>query len=139
MTIKIVRGEEPSFPPDDGVSRAQVNGYWVDYVGALPSAEDVRKIIAPNADELAVVDKAHADEFMVSTHPQARATRAMGRVTAKAVANVAQKFNALLVILAQGRFPTQSEADALKVTVRSWDKLLEAAKLEKDNEVNPAS
>jgi len=136
-TVKTVRMEEPPFPPDDGVSRAQVNGYWVDYVGALPNAEDVRKIVAPNADELAAVDKANADTFIASSHPQARATRAMGRVTANAIANLAQKFNGLLAILSQGRLPTQAEADALKVTVRKWPVLLAAAKAENDNETDP--
>lgn len=110
--------------------------WTVDYDGDEPTDEQIRRFVEPTPAEMDAVVKSSADAFMVSSDPQAKATRAMGRVTAKAITKIITSYNELLDILVQERFPTQAEVDQLKLTARSWKVLLAAGRQENASEVD---
>lgn len=50
MTILIVYGSEPNFPATDqnpSAVRAQIGSYWVDYIGTLPTEDEVNAFLHP--------------------------------------------------------------------------------------------
>lgn len=52
MTIRCIYTEQPSFPPTDNdpaASRVQVDVYWVDYTGSVPTLDDVNAVLHPPA------------------------------------------------------------------------------------------
>lgn len=50
MTIRVVYEAEPNFPATQQhpqAVRAKIGGYWVDYVGSAPSAQEVADHMSP--------------------------------------------------------------------------------------------
>lgn len=54
MTIRVIYGAQPAFPPTDqapGVQRIQIGSLWVDYTGTTPAQADVDAFFAPSAEQ----------------------------------------------------------------------------------------
>lgn len=79
-------------------------------------------------------EKRAAKNAMTHTTPLIRLMRSSDRVTYQSVVQVRQAFNGLLAILAQGRFPTNQEATALQLPIRTWAQLKQATQSVIDSE-----
>ena len=45
--IKVIHSELKPWPPDPGASRAEIGGYFVDYVGQVPTLAEVEAMFKP--------------------------------------------------------------------------------------------
>lgn len=77
------------------------------------------------------------DVFAISNEPNARAIRGLGRTIFVSLSNFIGKYNAVMDILASGRFPTPAEAASLVMPVRDFATLMAVTKTAAKNEIDP--
>lgn len=133
-----IRETEWPWPVEGGWTREVIGGYWVEWKGARPTAQQVADQWNPPASAIAANEKQSAKDAMTHTTPLIRLMRSSDRVTYQSVVQVRQAFNGLLAILAQGRFPTTQEAASLQLSIRTWAQLKQATQSVIDSE-DPAN